>query len=97
MLPVKTSTTFGPLYWVATKDGSRYYVKLANYGTDEQNVTITIPETKSGRLEILAGSRFEANTPYSVTVKTNHTEVENVQGNYTVTMPPWAVAVLAAE
>lgn len=97
VLPVNSSADFGPLYWVATRANSQYYVKLANYGSDEQHVTVRVPKTKSGRLEMLSGSRYEGNNPYSVNVKPKYTEVEQVKGNYNVTMPPWAVAVLAVE
>ncbi|KAJ5090594.1 Glycoside hydrolase superfamily [Penicillium argentinense] len=97
VLPVKSSSKFGPLYWVATKSDAECYVKLANYGPDQQNVTVGVPKSKSGRLEMLAGSRLEGNQPYSVTVQTKHSEVEQNQGNYTVLMPPWAVAVLAVQ
>lgn len=97
VLPVKSSAEFGPLYWVATKDNSKYYVKLANYGVHEQNVTVKISETKAARLEMLSGSRYEGNQPYSVTVETNHSKVEPVEEDYTFLMPPWAVAVLAVE
>lgn len=97
VLPVNSSAEFGPLYWVATKADTQYYVKLANYGPDEQNVTVKIPKTDSGKLKMLSGSRYEGNQPYSVNVKTEHAEIEQGKGNYNVTMPPWAVAVLAVE
>jgi alpha-N-arabinofuranosidase len=70
---------------------------LANYGPDEQNVTVKILKTKSGKLEMLSASRYEGNKPYSVNVKPEHAEVEQGKGDYNVTMPPWAVAVLAVE
>ncbi|KAJ5580827.1 Glycoside hydrolase superfamily [Penicillium hetheringtonii] len=94
VLPVKSSTEFGPLYWVATKTDSQYYVKLANYGKDEQNVIIKIPKTKSGKLKMLAGSQYEGNLPYSVNIETKYTDVEQVEGNYSIKMPPWAIAVV---
>ena len=97
VLPVKSSTEFGPLYWVATKTDSQYYVKLANYGEDEQNVIIKIPKTKSGTLKMLAGSQYEGNLPYSVNLETKYTDIVQVEGNYTIKMPPWAIAVVAIE
>lgn len=95
VLPVNSSVDFGPLYWVATKTDSQYYVKLANYGPDEKNITISIPGTKSGRLEMLTGSQFQGNTPYDVSVETVTTEIHSREGNYTVGMDPWAIAALA--
>jgi alpha-N-arabinofuranosidase len=95
ILPVKSSSEFGPLYWVASGTGSQYYVKLANYGPAEQNVTISIPDTRSGRLEMLAGTQFQGNQPHDATVQTVTSKVQGDGGKYTVTMTPWAIAVLA--
>lgn len=96
VLPVNSTADFGPLYWVATKTDSTYYVKLANYAPDEQNVTVSIPKTESGRLEMLAGSQNEGNQPYNVTLLPVTTKLKGDQGNYSVTMGPWGVAVLVA-
>lgn len=96
VLPVNSTADFGPLYWVATKTDSKYYMKLANYGPDEQNVTVSIPKTESGRLEMLAGAQNEGNQPFNVTVMPVTTKLKGDHGNYSVTMAPWAVAVLVA-
>ncbi|KAJ5456048.1 uncharacterized protein N7458_004312 [Penicillium daleae] len=96
VLPVNSTADFGPLYWVATKTVSKNYMKLANYGPDQQNVTVSIPKTESGRLEMLAGSQNEGNQPCNVTVMPVTTKLKSDYGNYSVTMEPWAVAVLAA-
>ena len=95
ILPVESSADFGPLYWVASKTDSKYYLKLANYGTDHQSVKVSIPGTKSGRLEILAGPRYQGDTPYHAQIQTVTTSVFNPQGNYSIQMEPWAIAVLA--
>jgi alpha-N-arabinofuranosidase len=95
ILPVKSSSDFGPLYWVASRTDSQYYVKLANYGPDEQNVTISIPDTQSGRLSMLAGTQYQGNLPHNITVQTVTSEVKGDGGKYTVTMTAWAIAVLA--
>ncbi|KAJ5891747.1 uncharacterized protein N7473_007975 [Penicillium subrubescens] len=94
ILPVKTSSEFGPLYWVASRTGSQYFVKLANYGPDEQNVTVSIPDTHAGRLEMLAGTQFQGNQPHNIAVQTVTSTVQGDGGKYTVTMTPWAIAVL---
>jgi alpha-N-arabinofuranosidase len=94
ILPVDSSSEFGPLYWVASRTGSQYFVKLANYGPDEQNVTVSIPDTRAGRLEMLAGTQFEGNQPNNITVQTETSMVQGNGGKYTVTMTPWAIAVL---
>lgn len=95
VLPVNSTSNFGPVYWVASKTDSQYYLKLANYGSEDVNVTAIIPNTTNGRLEMLAGSRLQSNLPHDVTLQTVTTNIHDVQGNYSVVMPPWAVAVLA--
>lgn len=94
ILPVHSSAGFGPLYWVASKTDSTYYLKLANYGTHRQAVQVSIPGTKSGRLEMLAGPRYQGDTPFNVQIQTGTTGVFNPQGNYSIDLDPWAVAVL---
>ncbi|KAJ5604899.1 hypothetical protein N7510_010053 [Penicillium lagena] len=94
VLPVTSSSDFGPLYWVASKSDSENYVKLANYGPDNQTVQVSVPGTRTGRLEMLAGEQLESNKPQDVTVQAVNQSVFNAQGNYAVNMPPWAVAVL---
>lgn len=95
ILPVHSSAGFGPVYWVASKTGSQYYLKLANYGHEHQNVKVSIPGTRSGRLEMLAGPKYHGDTPDNVQIQTVTTSVFNGQGNYTISMDPWAVVVLA--
>lgn len=94
VLPVTSSSDFGPLYWVASKSDSKNYVKLANYGPDNQTVQISVPGTRTGRLEMLAGDQLESNYPQDVTVQAVNQNVFNAQGNYAVNMPAWAVTVL---
>lgn len=94
ILPVDSSTGFGPVYWVASKTGSQYYLKLANYGPEQQNVKVSIPGTKTGKLEMLAGPEHQGDTPSNVQVQTVVTSAFNGQGNYSINMDPWAVAVL---
>lgn len=94
VLPVTSSSDFGPLYWVATKSDSENYVKLANYGPDNQTVQVSVPGTRTGRLEMLSGGQLESNQPQNVTVQAVNQSVFDAQGNYAVNMPPWAIAVL---
>ncbi|KAJ5778245.1 Glycoside hydrolase superfamily [Penicillium odoratum] len=95
VLPVNSSADFGPLYWVATKTDSQYYVKLANYGPMDQDITISILDTSSGSLEMLAGAQSQGNKPYQLEVEPVTTKVHSENGTYSVKMDPWAVAVLA--
>jgi alpha-N-arabinofuranosidase len=95
ILPVESSAEFGPVYWVASKTDSQYYLKLANYGTDQQTVQVSIPGTKTGRLEVLAGPQYQGDTPFNAQIQTITTSMFNPQGNYSIVMDAWTVAVLA--
>ncbi|TQB75004.1 hypothetical protein MPDQ_003800 [Monascus purpureus] len=94
ILPVESSEGFGPLYWVASASDSAYFVKLANYGESTQTVTINVDGTTSGTLQMLSGPAEASNRPHAMSVTTQTTSVSG-DGTYTVTMPAWAVAVLA--
>ena len=95
ILPVSSSTGFGPLYWVASKNDTNLHVKLANYGSSPQKVNVSIPDTSSGTLEMLSGGRFQGNHPHDVKIVPRRHEVKGSSGSYLVQMPPWAVAILA--
>ena len=95
ILPVESSTDFGPLYWVASKSGSRYYVKLANYGSDILDVIVNIPKTKSGNFEMLTGPRYQGNQPFNMEILPTTSNLQSKNGTFSITMDPWAVAVLA--
>ncbi|GAT21099.1 LOW QUALITY PROTEIN: alpha-L-arabinofuranosidase E [Aspergillus luchuensis] len=95
VLPVNTTADFDPLYWVASvSDEGTYYVKLANYGSSSQNVTVNIEGTTSGQLQLLSGGETVSNYPHDVSITTQTSTVSG-SGSYTVDMPAWAVAVLA--
>ncbi|RAL65887.1 hypothetical protein DID88_005550 [Monilinia fructigena] len=74
ILPVNSSVGFGPLYWVAssTTTGS-YYVKLANYGTTTERVTVKIPDaikaSAEARLITFTGPATASNYPLNVTLQ----------------------------
>ncbi|KAK6607674.1 alpha-n-arabinofuranosidase a [Botrytis cinerea] len=74
ILPVTSDAAFGPLYWVAssTKAGL-YYVKIANYGTASQNVTVNIPgatgASSSAKLVSFTGPATASNYPLDVTLQ----------------------------
>jgi alpha-N-arabinofuranosidase len=95
VVPVDSTADFGPVYWVASKTGPKTYVKLANYGEDQQTVQLRISGTKTGKLEMLSTGQHQGNTPFNVQAQTVTTTVFNPSGNYAVNMDPWAVAVLA--
>lgn len=95
ILPVSSTTGFGPLYWVASKNDTSTHVKLANYGADPQTVKVSIPDTSSGVLKMLSGPQFEGNRPHDVRIVPQRHGVSGPAGNYTVAMPPWGVAILA--
>ncbi|KAK8197983.1 Arabinosidase A [Phyllosticta capitalensis] len=96
---ITSDTAFGPVYWSATAGSSSgaYYVKLANYGADEQSVSISIDgATGSASTTTLSGEETDANTleaPDTVVPVTG--SVDAVDGVFTVTMPAWSVVVLS--
>lgn len=94
VLPITSDSVFGPVYWVASVADSTYFVKLANYGSEGQNITINIDGTTSGNLQILSDGEFVSNYPHNVSAAT-HTNSVFGSGTFTVDMPGWAVAVLA--
>lgn len=94
VLPVETSDGFGPVYWVASTTDSTYFVKLANYGSSDESVTINIAGTTSGTLTMLSGGEFVSNYPHDVSITPQTSNVSG-SGSFTFTMPAWSVAVLA--
>lgn len=97
ILPVTSSTGFGPLYWVASKNETNTQMKLANYGEDPQTINVNIPDTSSGTLETLSGGQYEGNRPHDVTIVPQRHGVSSSSGNYTVELPPWGIAILAVK
>lgn len=94
ILPVESSAGFGPVYWVASVSDSTYYVKLANYGSSTETVTINIEGTTSGTLQMVSGDERATNYPHNAPVQVQTSSVEG-DGSFKVTMPAWGVAVLA--
>ncbi|PYI01093.1 Arabinosidase A [Aspergillus sclerotiicarbonarius CBS 121057] len=93
---VTSDSDFGPVYWVASSAGDAYHVKLANYGSDTENLTVTISGTTTGKLTILADSDPEAyNSDMQTLVTPSKSTVQASNGTFTFSLPPWAVAVLA--
>ncbi|KAH8424453.1 uncharacterized protein LDX57_002204 [Aspergillus melleus] len=95
VLPVNSTADFGPLYWASSRANGTYYVKLANYGEDDQTVHVSVPDTGSGRLETLTGPRDASNLPHNVTIQPRVHNLSSQTGNYTIEMAAWGVAVLA--
>lgn len=95
ILPISSTTGFGPLYWVASKNETNTQVKLANYGADKQTIHVSIPDTSSGIVETLYGGQYEGNRPHDVRIIPQRHGLSSSSGNYTVEMPPWGIAILA--
>lgn len=89
-----SDTAFGPVYWIASVDEWTYYMKMANYGSAEESVTINIEGAKSGTLQLLSGGELGSNYPHNVTINPQKREVSG-SGSFNVTLPAWTVAVLA--
>ena len=94
ILPVNTTTPFGPLYWGASKNDDSYSVKLAHYGDEDQTIVVTVPETTSGTLHKLEGPKETANLPHDVQILPQEQAVDSLDGSYEVKMAAWGVAVL---
>ncbi|KAJ5692309.1 glycoside hydrolase [Penicillium macrosclerotiorum] len=95
ILPVTSDSGFGPVYWVSSVSSSgTYYVKLANYGSDTETVTVNIDGATSGTLELLSGDETVSNYPHDISITTSTTSISG-SGTFTVQLPAWAVAVLA--
>lgn len=99
-LPMYSSVNFGPLYWVATRNDTSMQTKLVNYGEDSHSLNISMPNTRSGQLLMISGGQDQGNTPHNVGIVPSSQDVQSSAddgGVYAVEMPPWSVAVLAAE
>jgi alpha-N-arabinofuranosidase len=100
ILPVTSTSGFGPLYWVASSTTSgTYYVKLANYGTATQSVTVKIPgatgASATANLIVLTGASTASNYPNDVTVTPTTSSVTgSASGGWTLNLAGYGVAVL---
>lgn len=100
ILPVSSDTNFNPLYWVASSTtAGTYYVKLANYGTTAQTVTVEIPgatgASSTANLQTLTGPSTQSNYPLNVTVTPVSTNVTgSASSGWTFSVPGYGVAVL---
>ncbi|GMF77586.1 unnamed protein product [Aspergillus oryzae] len=94
---VTSDSAFGPVYWVASSADDKYYVKLANYGADTQEITVTISGKTGGKLTVLADSDPKAfNSDTQTLVTPSESDVKATNGKFTFTLPAWSVGVLAA-
>ncbi|KAE8416094.1 Arabinosidase A [Aspergillus pseudocaelatus] len=94
---VTSDSAFGPVYWVASSAGDTYYVKLANYGADSQEITVSISGKTGGKLTVLADSDPKAfNSDTQTLVTPSESDVKATDGKFTFTLPAWSVGVLAA-
>ena len=76
---------------------NKYFVKLANYGPDPQDVTVSIPGLSSGKLTVVADNDPQAFKSDSQTLVTPaEKDVAAEDGSFVFTLPAWSVGVLAA-
>ncbi|EAW08967.1 putative alpha-L-arabinofuranosidase [Aspergillus clavatus NRRL 1] len=95
IVPVTSSTGFGPCYWVASRTNSTFHIKMANYQGQNQTVDVVVPETKSGTLEMISGPEYAGNLPSDVLLRPEIHNISSPYGAYSIIIPPWGVAVLA--
>ncbi|OGM40793.1 alpha-N-arabinofuranosidase A [Aspergillus bombycis] len=94
---VTSDSAFGPVYWVASSAGDEYYVKLANYGADSQEISVSISGKTGGKLTVLADSDPKAfNSDSQTLVTPSESDVKATNGKFTFMLPAWSVGVLAA-
>jgi alpha-N-arabinofuranosidase len=100
ILPVSSTSDFGPLYWVASSTTTgTCYVKLANYGNTTESVTVTVPGATSASatadLTVLTGPSTGSNYPNNVTITPSSSSVTgSASGGWTFSLPGYGVAVL---
>ncbi|KAI5285313.1 hypothetical protein KEM55_000708 [Ascosphaera atra] len=101
ILPVETVADFGPLYWSASKSGKQYIVKLANYGEKRQAVNINLPVVATNAsVDLLASDDIMQhgpllyNSPGQVKIQTKTEALQSKDGRLSLSLAPWAVAVV---
>lgn len=100
ILPVTSDVGFGPLYWVASSTSKGvYYVKIANYGTAAQNVTVQIPgaidASASANLVTFTGAPTASNYPLDVTLQpVTSTVIGSASGGWTFNVAGYGVAII---
>jgi hypothetical protein len=94
---------------VASKNSTHYIVKLANYGPDVEQVSVSLfrksadaseqneTPSSSGILTLVGGSQFAKNTYGSTEVQPATTVVDEGRGMYEFELPGWTVGVLVFE
>lgn len=97
ILPVESDTAFNPAFWVASSAGDRTIVKIANYGTEEQSMTILIEGKTASTLTQLSGSEFEQNLPGQENVYPVVSTVPGQNGSFSFSLPAWSVSVIVAQ
>lgn len=91
-----SDSAFGPVYWVASSAGNRYFVKMANYSPNAEDVTVSVPGTRSGKLTVLADDDPNASNSDSETLVTpSEKDITGENGSFSFSLPAWSVAVLA--
>ncbi|KAK2764246.1 hypothetical protein FQN54_008938 [Arachnomyces sp. PD_36] len=99
IVPVTSDSEVDPVYWVASSTtAGEYYLKLANYGQDIQDVSVSTPGLTTGTVTIIASDDpAAANTDTETPVVPSTEDMTASGGVFTFTLPAWSVAVLAAE
>lgn len=94
---VTSDSPFGPVYWVASGASDTYYVKLANYGSEVQDISIYISGASSGKLTVVADNDPNAaNTDTETPIAPVESDSSADDGKFSITLPAWSIAVLVA-
>lgn len=92
---IASDSAFGPVYWSASADSSATYVKLANYGANAQNVSVSVAGAAAGTLTTLSGAqRAENGDTAGEVVQPVKSTPSGGNGTFALELPAWSVAVL---
>ncbi|CAG7918492.1 unnamed protein product [Penicillium olsonii] len=94
---ITSDSQFGPVYWVASNTDETYYVKLANYGSKTETVSVKIAGSTKAKLTVVANNDANAaNTDTETLVTPVDSELSGKDGEFSLTLPAWSAAVLVA-
>ena len=94
---ITSDSQFGPVYWVASNTDDTYYVKLANYGSKTETVSVKIAGSTKAKLTVVANNDANAaNTDTETLVTPVDSELNGKDGEFSLTLPAWSAAVLVA-
>ncbi|CAG8423631.1 unnamed protein product [Penicillium salamii] len=94
---ITSDSPFGPVYWVASNTDETYYVKLANYGSKTETISLSIAGSTKAKLTVVGNNDANAaNTDTETPITPVQSELSGKDGEFSFTLPAWSVGVLVA-